>query len=363
MALSGRRSSSPKAFDWSAATAGSCLATLLFLAVLGVLWLFAAGLRPPAAPDIAMDLAVHTGQEQERAAMEVEDGVVASPLTRAAFSGLATTRPDEPLSSAPDPALMEVREVGILPIIGTDGRSPRQAYARPFDRKDDRARLVLIVVDIGLSRAASEAAIAVLPGAVTLAVDAYAPDPTSWARAARLSGHEVIATVPVQENPSPARDVGPRALRPTGSGAENVRRLEILLGALTGYVGVISVGGQLPGNNHESLHPVIGTLTRRGLLLVDGTTSSPGSFSRAAERTGLPRLRVDIQLDAASDASAISRQLVALLGIARERFVAVAVAHPLPVTLGQVSTWISGLDERRYVLAPVSAVADATGGP
>jgi polysaccharide deacetylase 2 family uncharacterized protein YibQ len=44
--------------------------------------------------------------------------------------------------------------------------------------------------------------------------------------------------------------------------------------------------------------------------------------------------------------------------IARERATGVALAAPYPKTLERLRAWISALDDRRYVLAPVSAVVD-----
>ena len=46
---------------------------------------------------------------------------------------------------APDPALLEDSPAGPLPRIAADGRQPRQAYARPFDRADTRPRIGLVV--------------------------------------------------------------------------------------------------------------------------------------------------------------------------------------------------------------------------
>jgi len=46
--------------------------------------------------------------------------------------------------------------------------------AKTFDAKDDRPKISLIVTGMGLSEAATEAAISLLPGSVTLAFDPYA---------------------------------------------------------------------------------------------------------------------------------------------------------------------------------------------
>ena len=278
-------------------------------------------------------------------------------------SGLAVLTPlppEEPLLPAPDPALIEPSAAGFLPKIDAAGRLPRQVYARPFDRSDDRARIVVIVTGIGLARAPSEAAINGLPGAFSLAIDAYASDPEDWVRAARWRGHEVLATVPVAEEPRAGEDAGPRALRAAERSTDLAAPLADLLGGLTGYVGVLATGGSAFGRDPGQLKPVVSMLNERGLLLVSNA-SEP--FLQAAAQSELARVRIDAVIDETPNATAIDGQLATLLGIARERFSAVGIARPNPVTLNGLRAWIASLDERRYVLAPVSALAERGGLP
>ena len=82
-------------------------------------------------------------------------------------------------------ALIEQSDQGPLPRVGEDGRQPWQVYARPFDQNDARPRIAVIVTGLGLSAAATEAAIKLLPGAVTLAFDPYAPGLEAWIVMAR----------------------------------------------------------------------------------------------------------------------------------------------------------------------------------
>ncbi|MBK8211808.1 MAG: divergent polysaccharide deacetylase family protein [Rhodospirillales bacterium] len=103
----------------------------------------------------------------------------------------------------------------------------RQVYARPFDRRDDRSRLVIIVLDIGLSRAASNAAIDKLPGAPVLAVDAYAPAPQEWIAARRRGGHEVVAAIPPQASAAAAPMRGGGALAVAADAADSGSRLRV----------------------------------------------------------------------------------------------------------------------------------------
>src|SRR5690242_18067767 len=50
-----------------------------------------------------------------------------------------------------DPALVEDSPFGPLPVIAADGRSPMTAYARPFEAKDKRPRIAIVVGGLNVS--------------------------------------------------------------------------------------------------------------------------------------------------------------------------------------------------------------------
>ena len=290
----------------------------------------------------------------------IDGGLIVPPMTAAAFSRLPPLAPDAPLAPAPDPALIQATAFGGLPVIAADGRLPRQIYARPHDTADARAKLVIIVVGIGLDRAASEAAIERLPAAVVLAIDAYADRADAWARAARRAGHELLATVPLQEVDSNLYDRGPRALRASASADENGRRLETVLGAFPGYVGMLAVGAEVLEPNDGAFEVLLGAARSRGLLLVDGTEDKAAPLARMTRSPDVPVVRADVVIDPAG-ALAIDRQLADLEKIAGARSNGVAMAQAYPATLERLRAWMSALDERRYVMAPVSALLATEG--
>lgn len=291
----------------------------------------------------------------------IDGGIVVQAYTEASFAGLPllpAATVGEALTPAPDPSLIEVTPAGELPRIAADGRQPRQVYARPFDKQDERARLVIIVLNVGLSRAASEASIHRLPGAVVIAIDPYAVSPEDWARTARQAGHEIIATVPLQATAESGEDAGPRALLATADAQENSQRLVAGLARFAGYTGILFRGGAAFGDSIGRLEPLLRQLRARGLLLVDGTPTTGGNSSllvRTAGQIGLPHVRLDVAIDAV-DATGVDRQLEALAATARERSVAVGAIQPTPVALERLRSFLASLNTRQFQLAPVSAV-------
>lgn len=342
----------------AAAAVGAGVVALIF-ATLSLL-----GPADRSAPSAAVELPVAEPAPPAGAppaAVGIDGGLIATPYTAASFAALPElAAAPEWLSPAPDPALIEPGTGNERPKAAA-GRPPWQVYARPFDRRDDRSRLVIIVLDIGLSRAASDAAIRRLPGAVVLAVDAYAAAPQEWIAAARRGGHEVVAAIPLQASDGSGADAGPRALMAAADGADSSGRLGADLARLGGTVGVLMRGGGAFTQGFERLEPALQDLHGRGLLLIDGSGAEGAPLFRFGQRSGLPRARVDAFIDG-DDVGSIDHELAALAATARERFVAIGAIRPTPIGLQRLRAFLDSLDASRYVLAPVSAVVAGEAG-
>ena len=79
----------------------------------------------------------------------------------------------------------------MVPVIGKDGGTPAQAYARPF-HDDGKPRVALVIGGLGLNSAATKSAIERLPPEVTLSFVPYADNLQGWIDLARANGHEVL---------------------------------------------------------------------------------------------------------------------------------------------------------------------------
>ncbi len=264
------------------------------------------------------------------------------------------------LAPAPDPALVERSRAGLLPVIDKDGRQPWQVYARPFDHNDRRPRIAVVISGLGLSDAATEAAIQRLPGPVTLAFAPYARGLDRWIPLARAAGHEVLLTLPMEPVDYPANDPGPYTLLTSLSPARNLDRLHWVLSRSTGYVGIIDFMGSRFTTSERALRPILEELKKRGLMFVDSRASLLSIAARTASRIGLPRAINDRYIDARASRAAIDQRLLELETIARASGHALGVGAPYPVTLERLSAWLGGLEVKGFALAPVSAIA-ATG--
>jgi polysaccharide deacetylase 2 family uncharacterized protein YibQ len=355
-------STRPPVWRVALATAAACCA--FFVLAIAALWLVAGVRSTPVDHDVVIALpppSNATVATPSQPTPDADGGLSIPAPGDAAFAPLAALAPEAPLPPAPDPALVQSTAAGPMPRIAADGRLARVVYARPFDRRDKRVKLAVVVGGIGLTRAASEAAITRLPGDVVLAIDAYAAQPDHWARAARQAGHEILATVPMERPDFPFADAGPRALRVADTN-ENGRRLDAVLSALVGYVGALAVGGTAFVQNAALLEPVLQTLQRRGLLLVEATGNPDSALDRRLAEHGPPMLHVDTVIDEDGGSASIDRQLADFATAARGHSGRIVLAYPSPLTLERVRAWISALDGEGFVLAPVSALVDGRGG-
>lgn len=263
------------------------------------------------------------------------------------------------LPPAPDPGLIEQTAAGPLPRIGDDGRQPWQVYARPFDNRDTRPRVAIVLSGLGLSGAATQAAIQGLPGGVTLAFQPFADNLQQWIRLARAAGHEVLLNLPMEPVDFPASDPGPRALFVAYAPEENIERLEWALSRVSGYVGLLNHMGSRFTTSREAMLPIMTTLRLRGLAFVDARVSARSVATVLATEQGVPRAINDRFLDAREvSRSTVDARLLELESIAGEVGVAVGIGQAFPVTIERIRAWAATLNGKGIVLAPVSAVLD-----
>jgi hypothetical protein len=254
-----------------------------------------------------------------------------------------------PLSAAPLAGLSVAGAQGPLPIIGSDGRTPAQAYARPF-QDSGKPKVALVIGGLGLNAAATRTAIETLPPEVTLSFVPYAEGLQGWVDLARANGHEVLLEIPMEPMDYPANDPGPYTLLAQAQPDDLAKRMDWLLSRAQGYFGVTNyLGGRFLASD-AGVGVFAGAMKKRGLAFVDD------GQARSQAAAGLPRASADRLLDEQLSPESISRELAALETAARDRGQALGSGFAYPVTLQQVARWAEGLSGRGFQLAPASAL-------
>jgi polysaccharide deacetylase 2 family uncharacterized protein YibQ len=233
---------------------------------------------------------------------------------------------------------------------------PWRLYARPFPLADPRPRIAIVVTELGLSRAATEAAIDRLPPEVTLAFNPLAPNLQSWIVKARARGHEVMLDLPMEPLAYPSEDPGPNALLASLGEVENLRRLGFLLSRADGYVGVATYMGSRFEGSAELIEPVLRRLAEKGYLFLANRSGPTSEVPAIAAALQLPYAGNDRFLDTEATRVAIDGRLQQLERLARTRMGAVAMGLPYPVTIERVAAWAETLGAKGIALAPVSAL-------
>ncbi len=267
-----------------------------------------------------------------------------------------------PLARAPISGFYERGELGPIPIIASDGRTPASAYARPFTPVADRPMIAIVVGGLGFNRRATEQAIADLPADVTLSFVPYVAGLQQWIDAARADGHEVMLEIPMEPFDPDADDTGPQTLEVALSPAQNVERLENILSRAAGYFGVTNYQGGRFAANAAAAGPVMQALRRRGLGLITTGLGQRTAMSTEARRVSLPVTAADRIIDSQREAEAIDEQLLTLEALALQNASAIGAGFAYPVTIDQIARWSVELGARGYQLAPASAVLRSRAG-
>lgn len=254
----------------------------------------------------------------------------------------------DPLPQAPLAGFHIQGPSGPLPIIAANGKTPAEAYARPFV-SNGRPKVALVIGGLGLNATATRQAIDTLPPEVTLSFVPYSDGLQGWIDLARAAGHEVLLETPMEPSDYPDNDPGPYTLMAGAQGAETVKKLEWVLSRATGYFGVTNYLGSRFLTSEGGMSAFTGALRGRGLAFVDD-----GQAARSGG--GVPRASALRVIDEQLSGEAIDQQLLAIEAGALQHGQALGSGFAYPVTLSQVAKWAESVESRGYQLAPASAL-------
>lgn len=227
----------------------------------------------------------------------------------------------------------------------------RNAVAAPSP--DGRPAIAVVMDDLGLNRRGT-AALNRLKAPLTLSFLPYAGALEEQARAGHAAGHELLLHMPME--PTGHEWPGPNALLSSLAPRDMVERLRAQLLSFPGFVGVNNHMGSLLTAERAPMALVMAELGARGLLFLDSRTTAQSVAADEARRAGVAHASRDVFLDNDVDIDAIRRQLALVEQIARRRGNAVAIGHPHDATIEALRSWLPSLEQRGFVLVPISSV-------
>ncbi len=334
-----------------------------------------AGEAPPPAPEPAKTAEAPKGEAPAAEAKSADQQAMAAPapppppmnepqapsagepLAPPSFAQLPARTDLKPLGPAPVGDLLKDSPDGPLPV--ADGtKEARTVYARPFVEPKETtagkvvAKVAVVVVGLGVSREAAEAAIAKLPPEVGLSFSPYAGNLDTWVKKARAAGHEVLLDLPLEPANFPLHDAGPMAIMTKDSPSAAGDRLRAILGRATSYVGV-SAALHSPVTSAEDWAPLLRDIKARGLLFLGDGLAGMKTDDVPASAT------VALVPDETPFRAAIDAGFARVLATAQRDGSAIAYVSPRPVTFERLLAWAATLPQKGAVLAPASALVKA----
>jgi polysaccharide deacetylase 2 family uncharacterized protein YibQ len=238
-------------------------------------------------------------------------------------------------------------------------KAPADIYARKFSNPEGRPMVGLVIGGLGLNATQTQLAIDDLPADVTLSFALDSKKLEHWIKTARADGHEVLIEVPME-----AYDYGRMKMHPDTllAGAEpkaNLARLDAILSRATGYFGIVNYQGAKFAADAAAAAPVLDRLSEKGLAFIDDGSLERTNLTSLARASSLRYARAAGPIDTRQTPADISAELMDLEAIALEKGVAFGSGYAFPVTVEAAKVWISQLEEKGLILAPVSAINNA----
>jgi polysaccharide deacetylase 2 family uncharacterized protein YibQ len=194
-----------------------------------------------------------------------------------------------------------------------------------------RARLAIILDDLGNDRAAAETIFA-LPYPLTISVLPNHAHSVDIAEEAHRRGYQVMLHLPM-ESVGQGRPEA-QELRPGMSRKEVSALVSGFLGVVPDVVGVNNHQGSESTTNAALMGELMPVLRERKLFYIDSRTTAATVAFDAARRAGVPSaFRNAPFLDDVAEVAAVRKQLQAALREARGKGEVIAIGHPHPATL------------------------------
>ncbi len=247
----------------------------------------------------------------------------------------------------------------VLPAPYSGSVPPWRRHAVAAPASDGRAKIVIVIDDMGIDRARSQQTVA-LPGPLTLSYLPYGQNLPTQTAEARRHGHELMVHMPMQ--PSVVMDPGPDALTVGLTPEEVQRRVRSNLGKFDGYVGINNHMGSRFTPWEPGMQPVIAELRARGLLWLDSRTSAKSVGSSLAQKMAVPHVDRDVFLDDDPALEAVRKQLKQLESVAHRTGKGVAIGHPKDNTIAALKEWLPTLASKGLVLVPITDVVKVPAG-
>lgn len=266
-----------------------------------------------------------TGTEQP---MDETDAMKQAQQEKAAGEGVAAEAPPE------TPAAEVGTETPAVPA----AEPPAPAVAEKAPVSDPK--LAIVITGVGLSRSTLDMVIT-LPANVTMSISPYAAKVADVVKEVHGQGYEVLLDIPLEPADYPLSDPGPLALLTASSEKQNLDQLTALLSLSEEVTGLVAPVDEQFTYSVKSISPVLGVMAEKKMPLYYAAKPGNQFLTAAAEQLGAQVVPYQTVLDERLAVDAITAQLNAAAGRAKETGFAVAVGRPYPMTVETINKWLA----------------------
>jgi len=278
-------------------------------------------------------------------------------------AGLSVPRPDRrPARQEAEPKGVQRRAASPHSLPHDAGETkvpPSEPPARPEEpavrregRPSSRARLALIIDDVGANPKALERFLRI-PADLSFAVIPNTRYASRCAEMIRAEGHTVLLHLPME--PLDQHKMPPGAVTTAMTDAEIAECVDRYLASLPQVAGVNNHMGSKATQDERVMRAVLRVVSARGLFFVDSRTAPDTVVSSVAEELGVPHAARDGRfLDDSGDPSEALDALLELAEIARVRGEAVGIGHVRRGTAEAIRKALPELEARGVRVVSVS---------
>lgn len=241
-------------------------------------------------------------------------------------------------------------------------KAPADVYARSFSNPEGRPMVGLVIGGLGINTTQTQLAIDDLPAEVTLSFALDSKKLDYWIKAARADGHEVLIEVPMEAYDYGRAKMHPDTLLAGADAKANIARLDAILSRAGSIFGVVNYQGAKFAASKDASGAVLDRLAERGYAFIDDGSVERSGFSAAARASGVRYARAAGPIDTRQTPDDINAELLDLEALALENGAAFGSGYAFPVTVEAAKVWISQLEEKGFILAPVSAITREQSG-
>ena len=226
---------------------------------------------------------------------------------------------------------------------------PQQDEIRQLNLSNEKPTITVVIAGLGLSKAATQAAIQQLPAGVTLSFSPLTKNLNDWIAQAKTGGHEVILQLPTE-----IINQGNLKILSIDS-----NQLDWLLSETKGYVGVTNYQGPQTFESAEMSEEVIEILIEKNVLFLNGilNANNESQFLKIDSTIPISIFNNDLLLDTEASRASIDENLLKLEAIAEISGNSIGIGYSYPVTIERLAAWIDSLQDKNMVITPISLIS------